>query len=287
MAPAAARAEDPIFVDWSSNLLPLPGSYAPSSADDCRAGRLRCVDNVIREMTRRFGRLAGSCEHNAIFSLTYLRTTEEFRRATTTAGFFADASFVNHEDAVFARYYFDPYDAWVAGRRSQVPQAWLIAFDAARDREVSASGNVLLGLNAHINRDLPYVLSGIGLRAPDGSSRKPDHDKVNTFLNRVADTLYPEIARRFDPTVDDNNLPGTYDDLLTFQAVAVMRESAWRNAERLADARTGLERMLVEQSIETYAASEALAIKAATAYLPGSGGSAARDAHCAVHHDDA
>jgi len=245
------------------------------------------VDRVVREMTRRFNRLAGSCDHNAIFSLTYLRTTEEFRRATTTAGFFADASFVNHEDAVFARYYFDPYDAWAAGRRSQVPQAWLIAFDAARDREVSASGNLLLGLNAHINRDLPYVLSGIGLRAPDGSSRKSDHDKVNTFLNRVADTLYPEIARRFDPTVDDNDLPGTYDDLLTFQAVAAMRESAWRNAERLADARTGRERMLVEQSIETYATSEALAIKAATAYLPGSGGSAARDAHCAVHHDDA
>ncbi len=259
----------------------------PSSPDDCRAGRLQCVDKVIREMTRRFDGLAGVCDNNAIFSLTYLRTTEEYQRAASTAGFFADPAFVTHEDAVFARFYFDPYDAWAAGRRSQVPQAWLIAFDAARNHEVSASGNLLLGLNAHINRDLPYVLSGIGLRAPDGSSRKPDHDKVNEFLNRVADTLYPEIARRFDPTIDDADLPGTYDDLLTFQAIPAMREAAWRNAERLVNARTSAERAIVAQSIDASAAAEALAITAATAYPPLLGGSAARDAFCAVHHGDA
>ena len=193
---------------------------------------------------------------------------------------------MNHEDAVFASYYFEAYDDWHKNRRSEVPRAWAIAFDAADGRQVSAQGDLLLGMSAHINRDLPYVFEAIGMVKPDGSSRKPDHDKVNTFLNRVSDELMPELARRFDPTVDDGNLPTTLDDMLSFQAIAAMRETAWRNGERLAAADTPAARAAVAQSIEDYAAAEAEAIRAATAYPPLTGGSSARDAYCAVHHDD-
>ena len=284
--PATAAAEDPPFVEWASLLPTLTSGYDPSSENECKSGKLNCVDAVIREMYKRFNPHAESCSHQAVFGLTYLRTTEEYRRAVTTPGFFSDPNFLNHEDAVFASYYFDAFDDWKAGRRSEVPRAWLIALDAAQNRQVSASGNLLLGMSAHINRDLPYVLAGIGLVKPDGSSRKADHDKVNEFLNRVNDTLTPELARRFDPTVDDNNLPGWLDDMLSFQAIPAMRETAWRNAERLANAPNGAARALVEADIENYATTEALAIKTATAYGPLSGGSAARDAFCAAHWDD-
>ncbi len=237
-------------------------------------------------MYRRFNPQARSCDHASVFALTYLRTTEEYQRASLTPGFFGDPYFVNHEDAVFARYYFDAYDDWKANRRHLVPQAWRIALDAGAEKRVSTVGNLLLGVNAHINRDLPYVLAGIGLVKPDGSSRKPDHDKVNQFLNRVSDDLYPELARRFDPTVDDNNLPGYLDDMASFQAFPAMRENAWRNAEALVNATTPAARTLVEAQIENSAANTANAIVSATAYGPLSGGSTARDAYCAVHHDD-
>ncbi len=285
--PAAASAEDPAFVDWSSLLPSLSPAYTPDDPNDCNAGRIQCVQKVIKEMYRRFTPQASSCDHDAVFSLTYLRTTEEYYRAATTPGFFDDVNFVNHEDAVFASYFFKAYDDWAAGRRDQVPEAWRIALDAADHESVSATGNLFLGMSAHINRDLPYVLYSIGLVKPDGTSRKADHDKVNTFLNRVSDDLFAEIARRFDPTVDDGNVPGTtLDDLLSFQAIPAMREGAWRNAERLAAAKTPAERAAVAQSIETYAASAAQAIKTATAYPPLSGGAASRDAFCGAHHND-
>jgi hypothetical protein len=284
--PTGARAEDPAFTAWT-NLLPgSPGlAYDPTSADECTAGRIQCVDKVVREMTRRFDALAATCNHNAIFGLTYLRTTEEYHRAATTAGFFEDAAFVNHEDAVFAAYYLRAFDDYAAGRRSAVPAAWRIAFDAARDRAVSASGNVFLGMSAHINRDLPYVLEAIGLVKPDGSSRKADHDKVNEFLNKVSDDVFAEIANRFDPTVDDGNLDGTLlDDWASFQIVPAWREQAWRNAERLAAARTAAERAQVEASIEAFAEQEAKALRSATAYKTLLGeSSSARDAYCAAH----
>jgi Family of unknown function (DUF5995) len=94
------------------------------------------------------------------------------------------------------------------------------------------------------------------------------------------------LARRFDPTVDDTNLPTGIDDAGLFQLLASWREKAWRNAEALADAPTPAQRDLVEQGIENDAATEARSIVAATRYPPLLGGGAARDAYCAIHWDD-
>jgi hypothetical protein len=281
--PAAAVAEDPPFVGWSALLPGLSLPYDTDSPDDCVAGRVQCVEKVVRQMTRRFDSLASSCDHDAVFSLVYLRVTEEYRRTVEDPTFFEDTSFVNHEDVVFANYYFAAYDAWDAGRTAEVPPAWRVAFDAARDRAVSANGNVLLGINAHVQRDLPFVLYSIGLVRPDGGSRKPDHDRVNQILNRVSDDVIAEIAQRFDPSIDDGNLPTTLDDFVLFQSLVSWRESAWRKAELLAQAPTEEARELVAREIEADAAAQARTIRTATSYPPLLGGADARDAYCASH----
>jgi len=130
------------------------------------------------------------------------------------------------------------------------------------------------------------VLYAAGLVRPDGTSRKLDHDRVNVILNRVADDVIAEIARRFDPTVDDTNLPTSLDEATLFQLLAAWREKAWRNAELLAAAPTPSARELVVAAIEHDATMEARAIALSTRYLPLSGGSAIRNAFCAAHHDD-
>jgi hypothetical protein len=157
LAPGAALADDPPFIGWSALLPSLALPYDPASPDDCIAGRSRCVDKTIRQMTARTDSLASSCDHNVIFSLTYLRVTEAYRQ-TIDAPFFDNTSFVNYEDTVFAHYYFAAYDAWAAGQIGQVPPAWRIAFDAAASHAAPASGDLLLGINAHVQRDLPFVL---------------------------------------------------------------------------------------------------------------------------------
>jgi hypothetical protein len=281
--PASAVAQDPPFVGWSSLLPGLSLPYDVTSPDDCVAGRTQCIDKVVREMTKRFDPLASSCDHDAIFALIYLRVTEEYRRTIETPMFFDDTPFVNHEDVIFARYYFAAHDAWRAGRIAEVPPAWRVAFDAARDRSVSANGNLLLGINAHVQRDLPFVLYSVGLVKPDGTSRKPDHDRVNQILNRVTDDVIAEIARRFDPTIDDANLPTALDDFVLFQTVVSWRETAWRNAELLAQAPSPDARGQIAQEIENYAALQASAIRTATQYPPLMGGSTARDLYCAGH----
>lgn len=273
-----AAADDPLYLNWATELPALASEYDPSALDDCRSGRLQCVDKVIREMTRRFDGLAGACDHDALFSLAYLRTTEEYKRAAQTPGFFEDTSFVNFEDAVFARYYFEAYDAWHAGDLAATPPAWRVALDAADDRAVDASTNVLLGISAHINRDLPFVLWEIGLVKPDGSTRKTDHDKVNDFLARVL--FYSEAKARFDPSLpEDGESPGAIN------LVVAWREQAWRNAERLAAAEHDpVQLALVKASIEEAAHAEAVTLRSSGSYgLLES--SAARDAYCEAQRD--
>lgn len=282
--PSSAQADDPPFVGWSALVPGLATTYDPSSENDCTAGRVHCVDAVIREMHRRFDPLAAACDHKAIFALSYLRTTEVYRQTIKDPTFFEDTPFVNHEDAVFAGYFFQAADDWQAGRRAQVPRAWAIAMEAADGRTMPASGDLILGINAHVQRDLPFVLAGIGLVKPDGTSRKRDHDKVNEFLNRVTAPLIAEIAARLDPSADDTNLPGFIDEAGTFQTIVTWREIAWRNAERLAGAPDAQARAVVAAEIEDYAASQAETLRRSGGYLPGVQSSAARDAYCSTHH---
>jgi hypothetical protein len=280
-----ARAENLILPNWPQ-LLPAnpytPSGTVPLGWDACKNGQPSCPNAVINEMTDRWEPLDASCDHRAVFALTYLRTTQEFARTITDApDTFSDEPWIRHEDAVFAQLYFNAYDDYQAGR--SVPLAWQIAFDNDRNPNIEGMGDLLLGMNAHINRDLPYTLAHVGLVRSDGSSRKLDHDKVNQFLDRVIDPLQVELAQRYDPifTIVDAE-PSPADEVGALQGIRLLRENAWRNAEDLVAARNNpLQLALVKQNIEAQAAAFALNIVAAST-IPGYG--SLRDAYCAAAH---
>src|SRR5262245_20859088 len=77
----------------------------------CQLGQPHCAHFVIQEMERRYRKIAKDCDHNAIFSLIYLRTTEKFRDTLDSTGY-NDPSSILRQDAIFADYYFRAYDAY-------------------------------------------------------------------------------------------------------------------------------------------------------------------------------
>jgi hypothetical protein len=281
-----ARADGVPYVAWSAYLPGWTDEYVPSSENDCVAGRDSCLRQTRKEFGRILKETAQSCSHQAVFAMTYTRITQTYGWSRDIPGYYQDVPYINHMDAVFARYYTDAYYAYRAGDRGAVPQAWLRAFDAARDKRVTASGDLLLGINAHVNRDLPFVLAGMGLVRPDGQSGKPDFDKANDFLNAASAAMMAELAARFDPTVDDVDDPlgAAYGTVM--QMLMSMREGAWRNAEALVNAPTPAARALVAQHIEDEATAFADAIIALTSYTS-LNTTTARDAYCAEHKGDA
>ena len=274
------------YVPWSTHLKGWTDEYVPTSANDCVAGRQTCVKQTLKELDRILQATGKSCGHHSVFALAYTRITQTYAWQRQQPGYFEDVPFANHQDAVFARYYTDAWTNWRNGNRGSVPKAWLIAFDAAAAGRVSGTGDLMLGMNAHINRDLPYVLASVGLVAPDGSSRKDDFDKVEDFLAKAAEPMIAEAAQRFDPSMDDSHdaLDATYT--LIMQLISAGRENAWRNAEALVSAPTPEARALVEAKIEADAAATARAIILAEGYFPPLTSSTKRDRYCAAHHDD-
>ncbi len=255
--------------------LPVPGEeYA---GDLCPSGSGRCIDRVIDRMKVRLDGLVHTCSHSAVFSLAYLRVTQNVRKAVRS-GYFDDRKWLNRVDTVFADLYFDVTRRWENGRRGNIPGAWRIALQAEDDRAMSGLGNFMLSMNAHINRDFPYVIAQVGLTAPDGTSHKSDHNRYNQRLDTLYAPVFAEEAARFDPTFDDIDI-GTVEETVAGVIMRGWREMVWRHAEQLALATTPLQRTLVQQEIEEYAALQALMIR----QLFSRPDSAERDAWCAAH----
>jgi hypothetical protein len=254
-----------------------------ASSNPCPAGGPECVDADIASMRARFALRGTTCDHHAAFTLAYLRTTQAYRFARDQPGFFDDPAWVNHEGAVFASFYYRAADDYAAGDRAATPAAWRGAFDAASGRKLSGVGDLLLGMNAHINRDLPYVLAQVGLTRPDGTSRKPDHDKVNVILAGVLGPLLAEETARFDRTGFD---VGISPDVMLGVLVS-WREQAWQNAVRLVTAPNATVRALVSLDIDATAAAQAALWSTLTGYFPPFTTTGPRDAYCARHNADA
>lgn len=270
---------------WAAVAPTLKGKLDPKSRNLCNRGDTRCVAIVAGEMAARGDALAATCDHEAPFVVAYRFETQQL--AAIVESTFQDPKYLSHLAAVFGRYYFDAYDNWHAGRTNKVPGAWQIALDATTDRQIYGIGDLLLGLNAHITRDLPYVLEKVGVTAPNGASRKPDFAKVNDLITAQQDAVVGENARRFDPSIGTFSIPSLDVDENTFAALIVSwREESWRNGARLVAAKTSRERAAVAAEIEATATTRAIAIRAATTYLPFIDSTDARDAYCQAHHND-
>jgi hypothetical protein len=272
--PVGPGALDPVV----GALPPAPVPYTPYDGPVCADGDPQCIVDVIAEMEDRLAPLAASCDHDAIFSLAYLRVTQNVK-AAADSGYFHDRTWLTQLDAVFADMYFKTMDTWNAGRKADVAPAWRTALQASDDRSMTGLGDFLLNMNAHINNDFPHALATVGLTAKDGTSHKPDHNAYNDRLDSLYIPVFDEEAQRFDPTFDQYDV-GPVDDIGVGAIMRGWREMVWRHAEDLITARTPAQKAFAEQAIQQYAAGQAALIRQ---MFTTSDGSAARDAYCRAH----
>ena len=278
-ASARGASQHPANVHWEALLPALPSSslQQPGPVPHCRKATYRCVDVQIRRM-RRAQRDFG-CDHRAVFATTYLELTRQYRRDLSMGmkKQLMDLKYLYREVAVFANVYFATLKQWKRGR--DVPEAWRIALETARSGEVNGAQDMLLGINAHVQNDMPFVIAALGLRTRDGRSRKPDHDLVNDVLERAYQRVVDAVADRYDPMVSTTNSTATpADDVAGLEMVRAWRENVWRNAERLVNASSDEERRRVADDIQARAADWARGIAA----FQQSGSRERRDLHCAL-----
>jgi hypothetical protein len=184
---------------------------------------------------------------NKPFALLYLRTTEGMGDANNE-GEFSNPQFWDSEVIpTFANYYLDAYAAWRRGDTQDVPIAWRIAFRTEPER-LNCTQMLYLGINAHVNNDLAFMIEEMGPRYT-----YPDHKHVDDVLAfRTRPVVYPEIQRDLCPGLFTEVVPPTAD-----RDIVAWRQLAWENAQRLLAAPTPEARDAIAKQIRQHAQDKA------------------------------
>ena len=255
--------------------LRIPAKPRSGPVPSCRKPTLKCIRNEIARLKAAEERLG--CDHRAVFATTYRVLTQfAFRTVRDDPGFLRFPRWFFFEDGLFADVYLATMRADAEGRR--VSPAWQIAFDTAADGNVGGVQDMLLGINAHVQNDFPFVIAALSTNTKNGTSRKPDHDKFNVVLEKAYQAVVDEVERRYDPLIAVSNPDGVpADDVAGAELVRQWREQVWANAEKLiATRKDPAAHAEVVQAIESNAADWARTISAQQ--IPGY--RAQRDSYC-------
>ncbi len=270
------------LVPWPQALPPaaIPNEVQAHPVENCRSGTVACVARLERRLAAQWQRLDAACDHRAVISYSYLQITRGLlsdMRGPTTGALVTDRRWMAYLVANFSNRYFRAFRRWRLGL--PLTNAWRMTFEAAERGDLQAGQEVLLFSNVHVQHDLPFAYERMGLRTPDGASRKADHDAVNEVNARVFDGIEKFVAANYDPSFSLLDLPLVpAEELGVLELVKLWRERAWRSAERLLAARTPAERAEVVATISSTASAWARAITAVR--FPGYG--ATRDAFCSA-----
>ena len=140
------------------------------------------IGDVIDQLQQRIDVLPRDQVHRRTFMRTYQRTTQAVGNAVDAA-FFEDPEWVMRWNIAFADLFIVAHDADQTG--SRVPRPWRLAFQA--DPDLPTIVHLLLGMNAHINYDLPQAtLSVITDQEFEDpvllDRRRRDHERIDKIL---------------------------------------------------------------------------------------------------------
>jgi Family of unknown function (DUF5995) len=195
------------------------------------------IEELIGRMAVLLESLQAAGDQRQYFHATYQRTTiavaGEIRR-----GGFTDAAWVERWDVAFADLYLDALQAALAGRRPTRP--WEAAFGAPAG--LPPLRHVLLGMNAHINFDLPQALLAVITDEQFGDAallgrRESDHRKIDDVLASRVAAEDDELSRISGPGSPLDRLLRPLNRLGTQRFLREAREKVWANAIILSRAR--------------------------------------------------
>ena len=204
------------------------------------------IDALIEWMESLLDPLEAAGDPRRFFHATYLRTTRAVRDALRD-GLFADPDWVERWDVAFADLYLQALTARPGGPGpgGAGPPAgpWEVAFRAAREHPgLPPLRHVLLGINAHVNFDLPQALLEVISAAEFAdpaliAQRRADHERIDEVLARRVGAEDSELGQ-LGPRSRADALLGPANQAATRRFLREARAKVWANTLELNAART-------------------------------------------------
>ncbi len=160
------------------------------------------------------------------FPAMYARVTDRVQAAITD-GRFGDGERMARFARTFADWYLGPRD----GDRTR-PACWKAADDVSADRRLLIVQHLLLGVNAHVNHDLPQVVVELADGEASLDVLRPDFEAINDIL---AETQ-PDVLRDLGRVAGWTQLAVSRGGGRVFNfSLGRARAQAWQSAQRLHD----------------------------------------------------
>jgi len=191
------------------------------------------IDDVLVKLTQLIDSQRDLRSPLAFFPAVYRATTARVR-AGIQLGSFADGARMGRLATTFANRYFAALDGRALGAGGAPARVWQVTFEAAARPHTMILQHVLLGMNAHINFDLPLAV----IAAANGGKLAELHEDFLAINRILASLLNPvqAIIDDFSPLLHILDQVGgrTDEELVTF-SIDTARDEAWHQATRLAD----------------------------------------------------
>jgi hypothetical protein len=174
----------------------------------------------------------GTKMHNLhAFNTTYLIITQAVTKKLGTR-YFSDDALMETFDCNFAEYYFTAYEKYQS--KVEIAPAWQSHFDQVKSKFGLQIKNMALGVNAHVNNDLPQTLYDTlkDLPAEKVAAYKEDFTKINEVIADQLPLVIQSLQENKIIGYLQNNTLNTYRWLLKL-IIVQWRTNAWRNFEQL------------------------------------------------------
>lgn len=200
------------------------------------------IDALLERMETALGPMRESADERRHFLSMYTRTTSAVRDELAR-GRFVDGEWTERWDLEFAELYLEALQRW--DEDGSAPGPWQVTFEAAGSRpRVPPLRHVLLGINAHVNYDLPQALLSV---IDDDGFADPAIIRRRAADHRHIDDILSSRVSAEDELLRAEELPGdrTFLDVVltpfnragTRRFLQEAREKVWRNAAALSLAR--------------------------------------------------
>jgi len=191
------------------------------------------------------------------FLQIYTIVTGNVRRYIDRPGYFRNATWVAQYLISFGNLYREALLNFEQGNMSAVPDCWQTAHTFSRADQGLLLQHIMLGMNAHIVRDLAYAVTEIGI-TPNEADKLHDHEAVNAILLQSFSEAINMTARMYSPDlkiVASLIGPKALDAIFQF-LMSTVRDVSWYEAVQMSKGGNAQSQMqqLIDSASTTIAA---------------------------------
>ncbi len=188
------------------------------------------VDQFLSALTQLESALREHHDARLVFAAVY-RVLTTHAKEDVEEGLFDDSEWATALTVNFGNRYRQAFYDYEIGNLGDVPIAWKIAFDAAAAENATVFQLALLGVHAHVNRDLPYAIAAVTPNV-ERERRFQDYVVTNDLVVGAILDIERLLGQEFAPALANlDEALGDFDAELLRIVLSQWRYRAWRNAQ--------------------------------------------------------